>query len=271
MSIRRPPFLRIAVAWLVLELIAAAQVREGAQTVLTTWLTAPVRPLRQAALGIATATGDVRSGVGDTLELVRTGRRLRRERDVALARVRVLEDDLRVLRSAYSDAVAVGDLSDTALVARCLYRDLIRGILELNLGAAAGVEASLPVVAAGGVVGRVHRVSQTTSWVQLTTHPAAAVAVRSQDGRADGLISGLGNGRLQLEYVSPRLPMERGVKLETTGHEGLYPQGLPVATVQSVVDLGEPFLSITATPTVDLRSLETVLVLRSWPVSEAPQ
>jgi rod shape-determining protein MreC len=268
-STRRPPFLRIAIVWVVLELIAAAQVREGGQRVLTTWLTAPVRPVRHAALTLATAAGDARDGIADIAELVTSNRRLRAERDQALARLHLLRNDLRVLQAANQNVLALSTLAEDAVAARCLYRDLSRGLLEISAGATAGLRPSLPVLAAGGVVGRVLRVHKVTSWVQLTTHPSAAVAVQTPDGHAEGLASGLGNGRLQLEYIPQRFPLERNAQLRTTGNEGIFPSGLPVATVESVTDLGEPFLTITAVPAVELGTLEVVLVVRSWPVSEA--
>lgn len=265
MSTRRPPFLRIAIVWLSLELIAAAQVRDGEQRLLTTWLTAPVRPLRIAASSLATTFGDLRAGLGDIVELVRLNRTLRTERDEALARIHILRNDLRTLKAAQHSSVSVPALAGEAVAARCLYRDLSRGLLEISVGTEHGIRPSVPVVAAEGIVGRVHRVSRTTSWVQLITHPSAAVAVRTADGRAEGLASGLGAGRLQLEYIPQRVPLHRGVDLETTGHEGIFPPGLPVATVYSVTDIGDPFLAVTAVPTVQLNAVEVVLVIRSWP------
>jgi rod shape-determining protein MreC len=113
------------------------------------------------------------------------------------------------------------------------------GPLVLDRGGSDGIRIGMPVVAAGGLVGRVLEVGPGESIVLPVTDAASAVGVRSaaapvEDGAASaaGVAQGLGRSRLRLDLLDPSAPLRSGDLVVTTGlRHSLFPAGLPVGRV----------------------------------------
>ncbi len=132
----------------------------------------------------------------------------------------------------------------------------------INKGADDGVQRDAAVITASGVVGRTQSVLRGTSKVILLTDPGSTLAVRVQRNREEGLLEGK-IGLCALKYVSYYADIKEGDLLITSGMDGIYPKGLPVATVVKVSKHeAKAFQSVVAEPVVKLSRLEEVLVLR---------
>ena len=131
----------------------------------------------------------------------------------------------------------------------------------LDRGSEAKIEPNMGVISATGVVGRVWTVSTGVSKVQLITDVAAGTAVLVQRTRVQGILVGRGSDRCVLEYVTSVEDVQKGDLLVTSGLDGIYPKGLPVATVVKVAPGQGILLSIAAEPRVEFNRLEEVLVL----------
>ncbi len=265
MTAVRTVLLRSLLLWLLLELIAAAQVRRADETVLTSWVRAAVAPVASAAEWLTTAGSDLREGLRDTARLAAEVGHLRGELDDAETRIRLLEEDRAALREALDVAVAMPELDTPSVVARVTWRDLADGVMQVSAGRLDGVVRDTVVVAPGGVVGRVIRTAPHASWVELVTRATAAVAVRAADGGADALTVGAGNGTLRVDYLPRRSELLRGAELLTSGADGIYPPGLPVAQVTAVRESAGAFLEVTATPSAAIADTRVVRLLTGWP------
>jgi rod shape-determining protein MreC len=100
----------------------------------------------------------------------------------------------------------------------------------IDRGSAAGIAAGMPVVAAGGLVGRVVEVGAGHSTVLPLTGAASAVGVRA------GLAAGVAQGRdavaLGLDLLDPSAPLQSGDLAVTSGlRHSRFPAGLPVGRV----------------------------------------
>ena len=134
--------------------------------------------------------------------------------------------------------------------------------VTINKGSADGIEPGLPVITASGIVGRVQSVLAGTAKVILLTDPACTLAVRVQRNREDGLLEGK-LSHCALKYVSYYADVQEGDLLVTSGLDGIYPKGLPVATVVKVKKHeASPFQSVEAEPVVRFSKLEEALVLK---------
>ncbi len=112
-----------------------------------------------------------------------------------------------------------------------------------------------------GVVGRVQAVLPGTAKVILLTDPGSTLAVRVQRNREEGLLEGK-LGLCALKYVSFYADIQEGDLLVTSGLDGLFPKGLPVATVLHVPKHeASAFQTVTARPIVSFSRLEEALVL----------
>lgn len=110
--------------------------------------------------------------------------------------------------------------------------------ITIDRGSSSGVALNMPVVTAGGIVGRVIAVSPWTAQVMLVTdEKAAAGAIVGQlsESGALGSVRGLGeNGLIEMRYVSGLQKVEVGDYILTTGQDGIYPPGLSVGEVVQV-------------------------------------
>ncbi len=134
--------------------------------------------------------------------------------------------------------------------------------VTINKGADDGVLKDMAVIAPMGIVGRVQAVLSGTAKVILLTDPGSTLAVRVQRNREDGLLEGK-IITCALKYVSYYADIQEGDLLVTSGLDGIYPKGLPVATVTKVTrHEASAFQTVVVEPVVRFSRLEEVLVLR---------
>lgn len=133
--------------------------------------------------------------------------------------------------------------------------------LTLNKGTNDGLADYLAVITSAGVIGRVQAVLPGTTKVMLLTDPGSTIAVRVQRNREEGLLEGKLD-RCALKYVSYYADIQAGDLLVTSGLDGIFPKGLPVATVTKVFKHeANAFQTVYAKPAVSLSKVEEALVL----------
>lgn len=133
--------------------------------------------------------------------------------------------------------------------------------ITINKGSDDGIRKNMAVVTSDGVVGKVQAVLAGTAKIILLTDPGSTIAVRVQRNREEGLLEGkLVN--CALKFVSFYADIQEGDLLVTSGLDGIYPKGLPVAKVSKVTKHEAiAFQTIVAGPAVVLSRLEEALVL----------
>ena len=135
--------------------------------------------------------------------------------------------------------------------------------VTISRGYLSGGAPGTPVATELGIVGRVLRASPNTSIVLLLTDPGSRIAVLSQETRTPGILAGRST-RLPMEmrFVTRNYTVYPNEILITSGLDGAYPKGIPVARVASVApsDFSQ-FQNILAEPLVDMERLEEVLLL----------
>jgi rod shape-determining protein MreC len=220
---------------------------------------APLRTAVDAVLGpVDAAVGGAASSLGGLADGGDV-RRLRAEN----ARLR---EELARARAAQRAGAALADLLAAVPVAAVRARVVGAGsglgerTLEVDVGTRDGVDEGLPVVAAGGLVGRTVRTGPRTSTVLLLDDASSGVGARLTSTGALGLLRGDGAGRLEWVQVDPG-PVELGDELVTSG-SGTYPPGLALGRVVEVGS-GSGGLTTTAVvePAVAPLRLEVVAVL----------
>jgi rod shape-determining protein MreC len=263
--------LRLAVLWVLLEAFAAWQVRtpDGAR-LLTGWMRALARPVVATADAAVTTAEAFATGVRDYRQVMADNRRMRRQLESLIARQQLLEEDLEALRDASLLGGPNAEYAAGAIVARCIFRDVSAGTMEVRTADSVAVTRDTPVVTRDGIVGRITHSEGRRHWIQLITHAAAAAAVRTDDRRLEGLVVGSGSPSLSVAYVPRQADLERGTVLITSGGDGIFPPGIPVAWVVAVRETEGPFLEIAASPTAELDATRVVLLLPRWSAGEAP-
>lgn len=133
----------------------------------------------------------------------------------------------------------------------------------IDRGALNGVALGSPVVNDAGVLGQVTRVYPLNCEVSLLTDKDAAIPVlntRTQQ-RSAAFGTSLGQG-MELRFIASNADVKEGDALTTSGVDGVYPPGLPVAKVVSVDRKGESgFARIRLAPAANPDGVRHVLVL----------
>jgi rod shape-determining protein MreC len=135
----------------------------------------------------------------------------------------------------------------------------------IDQGSAQGVLIASPVINEAGVLGQVTRVYPLSSEVTLLTDRDAAIPVLNTRTQARSAAFGGGAahaGALELRFIAGDADVQVGDLLSTSGVDGIYPQGLPVARVASVDrKLESGFARILLAPVAMTDSVRHVLVL----------
>ena len=138
---------------------------------------------------------------------------------------------------------------------------LTRRRVVIDRGTTQGVVAGSPVINEAGVLGQVTRVYPLSAEVTLLTDKDAAIPVLNQRSRQRGAAYG-GAGGMELRFMAGNADVQEGDLLATSGVDGVYPPGLPVAKVVTVdrkVDSG--FARIVLAPAASADGVRHVLVL----------
>jgi len=134
--------------------------------------------------------------------------------------------------------------------------------ITIDRGSADGISEGMPVIATGGVVGRVAKVAGGSSRVLLLTDHASGIAAVIQRSRARGVVKGKGGNGCALEFSQRGEDVQTGDVVLTSGIGGVFPKGLPIGEV-SMVKKGEYgiFQTVDIRPFVYIPRLEEVLVV----------
>jgi rod shape-determining protein MreC len=107
----------------------------------------------------------------------------------------------------------------------------------IDKGMAQGVQAGSPVIDESGVIGQVTRVHPLISEVTLVTDRDQAIPVLNTRTGARGVAYGEPSshgGALELRFMAANADVQPGDALTTSGVDGVYPPGLPVAVIDKV-------------------------------------
>lgn len=158
-------------------------------------------------------------------------------------------------------------LNAPALAAQVLYdaADPYTRKVIIDKGAHAAVLAGAPVLDESGILGQVTRVYPLVSEVTLLTDRSQAIPVLNVRTGARGLAFGESNSRsgaLELRFMDANVDMVAGDLLTTSGVDGVYPAGLPVARVLRIERRADSaFARIVCEPVAKMASSLHVLVL----------
>lgn len=257
--------LRTVLLWVLLELLAAAQVHtRGGEPMLWSWGRAVAAPLIWTGETIGSLIADLATGVSESTRLVVANSQLELELETARVLQRIMTEDMAAQLELNSLAAMVPNLSSTAVPARTTFRDLARGRMIAMIAVDRRIAPDTPVVASTGVIGRVIRSQGRRCWIELITHPVAAIAIQTPDGRVQGLAVGSDAGTLDIQFIPRQAQLLRGEELITSGADGIYPPGLPVGRVIAVRESASAFLEVRAEPAATIATTRVVLLLEGW-------
>jgi len=144
-------------------------------------------------------------------------------------------------------------------------------LVTIDLGADDGVRRMMPVVTAGGVLGRIHTLGPRSADVLVLSDRNSSIAARVERSRARANVRGQGApGPCRLEYALRSDDLIEGDELVTSGTDGVFPRGLPVGQVTRVKRGGHGlYQAAEVLPAVDVTRVEEVAVLLATDLPDA--
>ncbi|MSO61192.1 MAG: rod shape-determining protein MreC [Acidobacteria bacterium] len=144
--------------------------------------------------------------------------------------------------------------------------------VTIDKGTSEGLKTDMAVISPAGVVGRVILPSGRAAKVQLLIDRNAAAGGLIERTRVQGVVEGVGDGSLRMDYVPATADVKPGDLVVTSGIDGIYPKGFVIGTIEQVDRGSGGYHLITVRPAVDFTRLEEVLVVRTPPASrEGPE
>ena len=143
-------------------------------------------------------------------------------------------------------------------------RDVFSRRLVIDRGSQDNVRPGHPVIDAIGVVGQVTRAFPFNAEVTLLTDRDMSIPVQVlRNGLRGVAFGGLMPGTLDLRFMAANADVAKGDQLVTSGLDGVYPSGLPVAIVDKVERVaGDQFARIVLLPSAGVQSNRHLLVLQ---------
>jgi len=252
-------FVSLSLALLALD--ARLRLADGLRSVLATL----VYPLQRAAIAPVDLASRIAAHFAAQVQLQQDNEQLR-------ARLVELARDAQRLQAALAENAelrrligAAERLPVGAMPAEILYagRDPYARRVLVDKGERHGVRPGSPVVDETGVVGQVTRVHPLAAEVTLLTDKDHAIPVRVVRNGLRAIAFGAGaSGLLELRYLAANAEIQTGDLLVTSGLDGVYPAGLPVATVMRIErDAANAFARVYCEPAAGVERGSYVLLL----------
>lgn len=232
--------------------------------------TGQVRALRSNLLAVAGTMQDI-FGVVPNYFTLRQENHILREQNLTLTdevnRLREARlENIRLHRllnlkdrpsSQYLSANVVGATSQS-----------LRNTITIDRGKKDGVLATMPVVTADGLAGKVTTTSGDYAVAQLLLHKDVRVSARVERSRVNGIIRWTGGRSLQFANVPTSFDVQAGDVIITSEFSSIFPEGIRIGVVSGKRAVpGELFQAVDVTPAVDFDRLEEVFVVLHTPDS----
>lgn len=197
---------------------------------------------------------------------------LQHERDAALlSQLRALQQENGQLRSLL-ELPRRSEFS--AVAAEIVYaeHDAFKRKVLVDKGADAKVQPGQVVMDDQGIVGQVTRVYPWMSEVTLITEKDHAVPVQILRNGLRTILFGAGDtSTLSLRYMPVSSDVQNGDVLVTSGIDGVYPPGIPVAKVTRIErDAAYPFARVSCLPIGGVDKHRHLLILSGVPQVPVP-
>ena len=164
--------------------------------------------------------------------------------------------------------------SQTTVFAEILYsgRDPFSRKIIIDKGSLQDVKPGQVVTDHIGVIGQVTRVYPVLSEVTLITDKDQAVPVQNVRNGLRAVVFGNGqDGTLDVPFMPVNADLQNGDQLVTSGIDGVYPPGLPVAVVSKIErNAAFPFAKISCQPSAGVDRQRQVLILNAEVSAPSP-
>jgi len=136
-------------------------------------------------------------------------------------------------------------------------------MISIDKGYKDGLKSDQAVMTPDGVVGKVRDVWAHTAQVLLLNDATSGAGVVLSASRIRGIVRGTANGQLLIDDLTSDQRIKVGDQVVTSGGDKVFPRGLPVGEITSIVadPQHQPYTAITVKPYANLSRLDEVLII----------
>ena len=232
-------------------------------------LSLPIQPLQRLATSIYTQPGiwwdELNAYVDSQGNLAHENLQLRQQQTVyatQLLQLQILQTENERLRKLLDVSQHVDFPMQMAEIVY-VERDIFKRKVFVDKGSQKNVAAGQVVMDESGVIGQVTRVFPWLSEVTLITDKDHAVPIQVLRTGLRAVVFGSGDiSNLTLRYMPISSDIQVGDELVTSGIDGTYPPGLPVAKVTQIErDPAYPFARIVCTPLAGVDQQRQLMII----------
>lgn len=208
--------------------------------------------------------------VTQTQEQIRTTESTRVENARLTMRATQMEAENIQLRRLLGVKAAV-DVPSVAVEVLYTPAHPFKQVIVLNKGANDGIEAGMPVISEGGVVGQIRRVTARTAEAALVTDDKTSVPALLKRNGIRVLVFGSGKpNQIEVRYLSLDVDIRVGDELVSSGIGGYYPAGLMIGQITEIeANSAQGFVRAIAEPSAHPdRHRHFLVLLHSPPVED---
>jgi rod shape-determining protein MreC len=218
-------------------LLLAYQVRSSQDVpLIRVWTVAAVAPLARGIEAGRTAAAGFFSDYFALRDVRAENERLKKELGRLRLRNHFLEAELASAERAKALEQYRARIPSKTLAVRVIGAGAGPGThtVFVDRGTADGVQRGMAAITPEGIAGKVVAAYPMASLVQLITAQGAVASVISQKSRVRGALKGTGGSLCTVDHVENKDPLEPGEWFYTSGHDRVFPRGLPVGQVTLV-------------------------------------
>jgi len=223
-----------------------------------------LRPLQVQLTSVRLGVRDAWEGYVDLIGTKRENARLR-ERIAELDQQVIGLAEIEKTNERLAELLEFRSVLDGKVVtARVIARDPLPWFrtFTVDRGERDGVRRGMAVLSPQGVVGQIAEVSHSAARVLLLTDRNSGIDAVIQRSRARGIVQGALQEGCSMEYLRPGEDVVVGDRVMTSGLDGIFPKGIVVGEVQSLLFRHRGLLrAAIVQPSTPLDRIEEVLIV----------
>lgn len=110
--------------------------------------------------------------------------------------------------------------------------------IVINKGSSSGIKKDMAVISSDGLIGKINKVSKTTSEVKLLTtndkNEKISVMIKTSDDTIYGIMNGYQDNCLEITSVNKNINVDNNGLVYTSGMGGIFPSGILIGKVAMV-------------------------------------
>jgi rod shape-determining protein MreC len=231
-------------------------------------------PLEEGASRIFKPVSDLTGWVGDVADAKKQNKQLKAEVQNLHSQLAQLATDKREADQLRAITQVSANLPQGAktVTARVIAHSptVWYSTIQIDKGSSDGVRTNQPVIAAGGLAGKVVETTGGTARVALITDSSVGVSAEVMPNGAAGVVEPeIGGKNLILDYLPKGSHIRRGQVVVTSGFRSgplasLFPRGIPIGRVGAInQDDLAIYQRVKVAPYADLRRMDFVQVVTS--------